>query len=172
MWGKRYLMPRGVYIRKRPPVPPRNKPRPWQERFWPKVDQTGECWLWTAAVDGRGYGKLQVGTFHEPRYANAARLSYELAYGPIPAGRNVLHQCDVRRCVRPDHLFRGTTTDNQRDMARKSRSTAKLSHEQVAELRRLHQAGLLNMSGAARHYGVSVTSIWRAVHRYTHTHLP
>jgi hypothetical protein len=33
----------------------------------------------------------------------------------------ILHRCDVRRCVRPDHLFVGTRADNNRDTASKGR---------------------------------------------------
>jgi hypothetical protein len=50
--------------------------------------------------------------------------------GPIPAGLCVLHRCDVRPCINPDHLFLGTQKDNMADMA------AKMGHE-----RRPHDGG-------------------------------
>ena len=36
-----------------------------EDRFWPKVDMTGDCWLWTAAKDHKGYGKFSVGSSHD-----------------------------------------------------------------------------------------------------------
>jgi len=108
----------------------------------------------------------------------AHRVSYRLAYGEIPAGEAVLHRCDVRRCVRPDHLFTGTNADNQADKVAKGRQlrgntapNAKLSEAEVGELRRLHATGMLNMTGAARHHGVSVAAISNAVHGKSWKHL-
>lgn len=53
--------------------------------------------------------------------AYAHRLAWEEAYGSIPAGMSVLHTCDVRNCVNPEHLFLGTYKDNAQDMVKKGR---------------------------------------------------
>lgn len=89
-----------------------------EKRFWDKVNTSGECWLWTASVDTKDYGKFYLA----PRLQSAHRVSFMLAYGEIPEGLMVLHRCDVPRCVRPIHLFLGTASDNAQDMLHKGRS--------------------------------------------------
>ena len=81
-------------------------------RFWEKVNKTPNgCWIWTGATDGRGYGQLWVNGHLE----KAHRLSWVIHYGAIPLGLNILHHCDNKPCVRPDHLYLGTQADNARD---------------------------------------------------------
>jgi hypothetical protein len=95
-----------------------------EQRFWDRVDRApghgpnGDCWLWTGAVNDSGYGKL---TANGSKAYRAHRFSYELANGPLEKEVCVLHRCDVRRCVRPDHLFIGSRGDNNRDAASKGR---------------------------------------------------
>ena len=51
-----------------------------------------------------------------------ARFIWEEAYGPIGSRWIfVCHHCDNPRCVRLDHLFLGTNSDNQRDAVSKGR---------------------------------------------------
>lgn len=87
--------------------------RPLVDRFHDKyiVDPDTGCWLWTAALNNRGYGTLGYGA---PTYkaGYAHRISYELHHGPIPTDRVVDHMCDVRRCVNPDHLQLLTNREN------------------------------------------------------------
>ena len=92
------------------------------ERFWPKVDKSGECWVWTGYRNPSGYGELHRGR-RGTGMVRAHRFSWELANGPIPRGLCVLHRCDNPPCVNPDHLWLGTKADNQRDMASKGRGT-------------------------------------------------
>lgn len=90
------------------------------ERFWSKVDRSGECWLWTGSSRGsNNYGQFAV----TPKRSVAAhRFAYELTHGPIPDGMLVCHTCDTPRCVRPEHLWLGTPLDNHDDMKAKGRS--------------------------------------------------
>jgi hypothetical protein len=130
-------------------------------KFWSKVNRTDGCWLWTDAPDPGGYGLLRVGR----RKFRAHRVSWMIAYGDIPGGLFVCHHCDVKACVRPDHLFLGTPADNVQDAARKGRlplgernHKSKLTREQVGVIRSRIAAGE-SMYSLAREYGVSRPSI-------------
>ena len=57
-----------------------------EERFWAKVDKTDTCWFWLACLDKDGYG-----TFRVEKMERSHRVSYEMAYGPIPDGLEIDH---------------------------------------------------------------------------------
>ena len=71
-----------------------------EERFWPKVDASGDCWLWTGARKPTGYGNFWSGE----RYVLAHRFAYEALVGEIAEGLTIDHLCRVRSCVNPDHM--------------------------------------------------------------------
>lgn len=89
-------------------------------RFWSKVEKTDTCWIWKGAKTGRylcRYGVLYI--LHKIRLAH--KISWELHFGPIPDGVQILHKCDNSLCVRPDHLFEGNHEINMRDAIVKGR---------------------------------------------------
>jgi len=93
------------------------RPRPIGERFWEKVDKSGDCWTWKGGTFRFGYGSFRVGDRRIP----AHRVSWELAFGKIADGMCVLHTCDNPGCVNPAHLRLGTQQDNVRDAREKGR---------------------------------------------------
>jgi hypothetical protein len=80
-----------------------------QLRFWRKVDTSGDCWIWTATLIPRGYGRFWL-----DGQKLAHRVAYEWLVGPIPEGLEIDHLCRNRRCVNPDHLQPVTGRENQR----------------------------------------------------------
>jgi hypothetical protein len=128
------------------------------------------CWLWTASTFENGYGMLIV----NKKSCTTHRLAWKIFKGEIPNGMCVLHKCDVRCCVNPDHLFLGTYADNNKDCKAKGRhtkgsmmGTAKLTEEQVASIRSSRNT----QKQLAAQYGVSqslislilVGKIWKHV---------
>lgn len=84
-----------------------------------------ECVEWTGAKNGDGYGSVR----YRGRVMRAHRVAWERAYGPIPAGLQVLHRCDNPPCVNLNHLWLGTNTDNIHDAIAKGRRAAqKVTH--------------------------------------------
>ena len=84
-----------------------------QERFdirHTKDPETG-CWLWDNPNCNCGYG----GVTYEGKWIQASRFSWIVHYGEIPEGMCVLHKCDVRHCVNPDHLYIGDKKQNRKD---------------------------------------------------------
>lgn len=79
---------------------------------------TTPCILWTGRKNHHNYGLITKK--HVPKLVH--RLMWESVNGPIPKGIFVLHKCDVRHCINPDHLFLGTHQDNMNDMKAKGRS--------------------------------------------------
>lgn len=75
------------------------------------------CWLWRGHVTKFGYGVVS----YKGKTVRVHRASWEKYRGPIPAGLDVLHKCDVRHCFNPDCLFLGSDADNVADMDAKGR---------------------------------------------------
>lgn len=88
---------------------------PFEDCFTP--EPVSGCWLWSKFIGKDGYGRYQA--LQGPRVAH--RAAFEIYKGPIPEGLSVLHRCDVRCCVNPDHLWLGTYSDNMYDMHKKGR---------------------------------------------------
>lgn len=171
--------PEHLYLGPRP-----RKLKSVDERFWSKVNKAESgCWNWTRNPGSSGYAHIGL---PGGRHVGVHRYSWELHNGPIPDGLWVLHRCDNRICVNPDHLFLGTPQDNALDMVAKGRNLpsviasrsrpgvlnakAKLNDQKVVEIRRLRSRGLVYRE-IAEIYDVALETIIAVVNGKTWKHV-
>lgn len=136
------------------------------QRFWQKVDKSGDCWVWTGALLKTGYGSIRI----DKKAMRAHRVAYELCVGPIPDGMLLRHSCDNPPCVNPSHLLPGNAKENVTDAIERGRHLlgedhpgAKLANASIANIRRDIASGMSGIS-IARAYGVSDSLISKIKH--------
>lgn len=141
----------------------------FESKFIPEPNSG--CWLWLGGKNRWGYGQFWL----NGQTIQAHRVAYELWRGPIPDALLVMHRCDNRACVNPDHLKPGTYQENSADMVRKGRSmrgipmppaavrrgednvTAKYTQAQVEEILRSE----LSHRAIAAKLGVGYHTVWK-----------
>lgn len=131
------------------------------ERFWSHVNKTETCWLWTGGTIGKGYGGFRLGD----GMVRAHRFIWHATTGRvIPPGMMIRHTCDVRPCVRLDHLIDGTHLQNMEDRQERGNTAkgekngqAKLTEADVIAIRS-DRRSLIKL---ANHYGVARSLVQR-----------
>lgn len=145
-----------------------------REKFLARIEKDSKtgCWNWTGMKNPNGYGQVK----RDGKFLFAHRYSYLLHKGEI-GEYFVLHKCDNRKCVNPDHLLLGTQKDNQQDMKRKGRhihgelsSQAKLTEKKVMEIYALHEGGMGTIR-LAKKFGVTKNLTWMIVRGRVWSHL-
>lgn len=101
-----------------------SKKQPFEDYFWSRVRIRGstQCWLWQGTVQKSGYVYVVDHRKNSPmrgRLTTAHRIAYELVFGPLEY--LACHECDVRHCMSPYHLFDGTFVENMQDCIDKDR---------------------------------------------------
>ncbi len=132
------------------------------------------CWEWLAGANEQGYGVIHLPGHRQIR---AHQLSYLLHKGEIPKGRLVLHSCDNRLCVNPDHLRCGTHNDNMLDAVERERiakgennGNAIVTEVIVRAIRDAYPA--IPVVTLAKMHGISKPTVYQIVNRVTWKHIP
>lgn len=155
-------------------------------RFWRNINRNGpvpihrphlgNCWIWTGAIEGSGYGNFS----YRGKNMKASRIMWIETFGPIPDGLQVLHKCDVRSCVRRDHLELGTPKKNMEQREERGRGNqqkgelcGKSTHteEQVLKARELYQRGVTSYRAIGEMIGASTSTVAHWVTRKTWKHI-
>lgn len=149
------------------------EPKQLIDRLYERSQIIGECWEWCGTRFPAGYGSIKVGG-RRGLNRSVHRVSWELHNGPIPEGMFICHRCDNPPCWRPEHLFLGSVQENHADMVAKNRqrgavgernAKAKLTRQDVAEIRRLYvrQSREFGTVALAERFGVSNVLIGKIV---------
>jgi hypothetical protein len=172
----------GQHIELRDETTGRMVARDPKERFMDKVkvDEETGCWVWQSTIMPNGYGYFW---FQHPNYPgkmshNAHRASWLLFKGDtLPPV--VMHICDNKPCVNPNHLRGGTTQDNVTDRVSKGRGangekngSSKLQDAQVLAIRTKYDTGEFTHRELALQFGVSTALISSIINKKSWKHLP
>ena len=142
-------------------------------QFWSKTKEVESgCIEWQYGIGNHGYG-IAYG-YCPDHNGTVHRVAWWITNGPISEGICVLHKCDNRKCVNPNHLFLGTRDDNNVDMRSKHRHSfgeshcfAKLTEDNVRTARLLVSQGKRSINSFATEFGVSGCTMYEAVNGIT-----
>jgi hypothetical protein len=107
-----------------------------QWRFWQKVAirEADDCWIWTGARSNK-YGSFRIAR----EMYRAHRVSYWIHYREDDPNLDCLHECNIKLCVNPGHLYLGTVSENIRhafqDRLAIAVGPAQLNDDLVREIR-------------------------------------
>lgn len=87
---------------------------PMPPRIAARVEQHGECLLWTRGRNGKGYGSIGIGN---KKTALVHRVVYEAQVGPIPGDLTIDHTCLNKLCQNVNHMEIVTRAENSRRAA-------------------------------------------------------
>lgn len=121
-------------------------------RFWESVKKlaNGDCWKWKGSKDRTGYGSIS----NNNKTLKAHRVSYILHNEEFDAALTILHKCNNRLCVNPNHLILGD-------------KKIKLSQQKAGKIRELYATGNFTQLELSKMFEVSSTTIANVLHRIT-----
>jgi len=103
------------------------------------IDAPNGCRVWTGARSNKGHGRMKFGG----RLVSPHRVVLEHVLGRrLARNEDACHHCDNPPCVRPDHLFAGSRSDNMVDASRKGRlGKPMLGYDMIKSVVREYRGG-------------------------------
>lgn len=127
------------------------------EKILSYTQPNGECLEWTRCFNTDGYPRMGI---KGNSNIKVHRLVFELTHGMDISGLVIRHRCDNPKCINPAHLVDGTNADNMRDRDERERhGKAKLSHQEVKEIRDLIKCGNFKMNKIASWYQIDPRTV-------------
>jgi len=133
-----------------------------EERFWSKVDKSGDCWEWIGSFYKDGYGSFNIRRNGRKTSIRAHRMAYLLTTGEdLPPEIVVDHMCFNIKCVNPAHLRPATRAQNAENR-RGAQKNSKSGVRGVWWSKQHQKLEAVVMQGRKRHYCGLFTDIKEA----------
>ena len=152
------------------------------ERFLSKIKKTPTCWEWIGTSVPSGYGIFHLGRIRGEsrdirRIILAHRASWKVFKGEIGESLYILHKCNNRKCVNPNHLYQGSQKENVQDeidsgtfIFGSKHPLSKLQESDIQKIVDFSKNGLSQRKIASM-FGVDQALIWRIIHRKSWPHV-
>jgi len=146
MPGQQYAHPSGK--------PPEERTRT-ENRFFEKVDWTGEdeCWTWTGASSR--YGRIWIAGTTELAHRVAFMLDEDLESVEDIPGAVIKHNCHTELCCNPRHLEPGSQSENLTDACVEGDRDTRFTDKEIREIKRLNDNSEYTQTDIAGIFGVS-----------------
>jgi len=153
-------------------------------KLLPVDTEHGTCWDVNGSKFSNGYSRVGHEPAQELNVTRAHIYMFYLVYNKLAKdccrGGIVLHKCDNRWCVNPNHLFLGNHAANMKDMVGKDRQARGEKHgnnryneEEVILIKYLHKRRGFSDRELAFMFGTGVASIANMVRRdWKHLQIP
>lgn len=136
------------------------------------------CWICISHTISAGYPRIK----HQGEFYTLHRFIYQQKVDDEIDGFVIMHSCDNKKCINPDHLQKGTNSQNMKDAFarglvniddRKGENArcVKLDDQQVIEIRNLGDRDDITNKEIGQRYGIDPSQVSRIINYKAWTHI-